>query len=414
MPLKIEYVPVGKIQPHPENPRRGDVDIIRESVKANGVYRPLIVQKSSGYILAGNHTYQALVAEGIERVPVVFLDVDDVGAKRIMLADNRTSDFGDYDDAQLMELLQALDGDLVGTGWDDDDLSELLAGGGSQMLTNPNDVPPIPSTPITKTGQLWLLGKHRVLCGDSTKPEDVARLLDGKLADMLLTDPPYNVALGSHMRPSEAKQLRRRADGLVIENDSWESAAEFIEFLKKAFSSALAGIKPGAVFYIWYATSQEMNFHQACAEANMQVRQVLVWNKNVFVLGRQDYQWKHEPCLYGWKEGAAHNWYSDRKQTTVLDFDKPQRSEDHPTMKPVELMAYLIENSSRPGGLVLDSFGGSGSTMIACEQTGRSCVTMELDPHYVDVICRRFQEVTGVVPVDAASGREVSFVLEEV
>ena len=215
------------------------------------------------------------------------------------------------------------------------------------------------------------------------------------LCDLLLTDPPYNVALGQHMRPSEARQLHRRTDGLVIDNDSWESDEGFVGFLRSAFDNAMDLLSPGAAFYIWHADTQRGNFLEACRLSGMTVRECLVWAKNTFTLGRQDYQWRHEPCLYGWKDGASHSWYSDRSQSTVLEFDKPAANEDHPTMKPVGLMAYLIQNSTKRGDTVLDVFGGSGSTLIACEETGRRCLTMELDPHYCDVIIARWEEMTG-------------------
>lgn len=210
-----------------------------------------------------------------------------------------------------------------------------------------------------------------------------------------MTDPPYNVALGQHDRPSEAKQLHRRTDGLVIANDSWDNDEDFIEFLRSAFELGMDALKPGGAFYIWHADTQRMNFLKACERAGMTIRECLVWVKNVFTLGRQDYQWRHEPCLYGWKDGASHQWYSDRKQSTVLEFDKPSSNSEHPTMKPIPLIAYQIENSSKEGDLVLDMFGGSGSTLIACEKLGRKCVTMELDPHYCDVIISRWEEMTG-------------------
>lgn len=215
------------------------------------------------------------------------------------------------------------------------------------------------------------------------------------LCDLLLTDPPYNVSLGQHMRPSEARQLHRRTDGLVIDNDSWDSDEGFIAFLRAAFDNAMSLLAPGAAFYIWHADTQRGNFLEACRHSGMTVRECLVWAKNTFTLGRQDYQWRHEPCLYGWKDGASHSWYSDRKQSTVLEFDKPSANEEHPTMKPVGLMAYLIQNSTKRGDTVLDVFGGSGSTLIACEETGRHCLTMELDPHYCDVIIARWEEKTG-------------------
>lgn len=239
---------------------------------------------------------------------------------------------------------------------------------------------------------------------------------------MVCTDPPYNVALGHHMRPSEAIQLHRRTDGLVIENDDMEDG-EFVEFLRKAISAALENAREGAAVYIWFATSRTLSFYKAAELAGLQVRQEIVWVKSTFTLGRQDYQWRHEPCLYGWKDGAAHYFKDDRTESTVIDStpnfeklkkeelidyikailektsalyeQKPSRSELHPTMKPVKLIGRLITNSSRPGDAVLDPFGGSGSTMIACEQLNRSCYMMDIDPHYVDVIIDRWEQFTG-------------------
>lgn len=220
--------------------------------------------------------------------------------------------------------------------------------------------------------------------GTPPSPTTFRNCSGGGLADLLLTDPPYNVSITG-----------RTKKRLTIENDSWADDGEFVEFLRKAFSTALDALKPGGSFYIWYAASQAANFLAGAKAAGLHIRQILVWAKSTFSLGRQDYQWKHEPCLYGWKDGASHHWYSDRKQTTVLEFDKPARNAEHPTMKPVPLMAYQIRNSSRVGETVLDSFGGSGSTLMACEQTGRKCVTMELDPHYCDVILKRWEDYTG-------------------
>ena len=232
------------------------------------------------------------------------------------------------------------------------------------------------------------------------------------------------------MMPSEAKQLRRRTDGLVIDNDAWDDDEAFIEFLESAFDNAMGAMRPGAAFYIWHADSQRANFLAACKRAEMEVRQNLVWVKSTFTLGRQDYQWRHEPCLYGWKGGAAHSFYGGRSLSTVKDdgsvdykemtkdelietiekivgeaqatdlrFDKPSSSEEHPTMKPTPLMAYLVKNSSRRGETVLDPFGGSGSTLLACEKLGRKCWTMELDPHYCDVILQRWEDMTGLEAV---------------
>jgi site-specific DNA-methyltransferase (adenine-specific) len=231
--------------------------------------------------------------------------------------------------------------------------------------------------------KLILKSRHRVLCGDSTKVEDVARLMDGAMADLWLTDPPYNV-----------DYTGKTKDALKVDNDSM-SDSSFRAFLIDCFSAAFSVVKPGAAFYIWHSESEGYNFRGAVFECKQKIRQCLIWVKQTLVMGRQDYHWKHEPCLYGWREGASHGWYTDRKQTTVLEFDRPSRSEDHPTMKPVALFAYLICNSTAPHGLVYDSFLGSGTTLIAAEQLGRLCYGMELSPGYVDVIVRRYENLTG-------------------
>ena len=237
---------------------------------------------------------------------------------------------------------------------------------------------------ICKPGDLWILGEHRLLCGDSTKPDDISRLMDGELADLWLTDPPYNVAYEGKTK-----------DRLTIENDS-KGDSEFRDFLIACYAAANANMKGGAAFYIWHADIEGYNFRYACHEVGWKVRECLIWQKNTIVMGRQDYQWKHEPCLYGWKEGASHNWYSDRKQTTLLAFDRPTRNAEHPTMKPIPLFAYQMCNSTKPGDLVLDSFGGSGTTLIAAEQMRRRSRLMELDPHYCDVIIARWEKFTGL------------------
>lgn len=206
----------------------------------------------------------------------------------------------------------------------------------------------------------------------------------GGVVDLIVTDPPYNIAYKGKTK-----------DALTIENDSWGDDDSFVAFLADAFSLAMDSLRPGGAFYIWHADTQRGNFLKACEKAGMTIRECLVWVKNKFTFGRQDYQWRHETCLYGWKDGASHRWYSDRKQSTVLEFDKPLANSEHPTMKPVPLIAYQIENSSKKGDAVLDMFGGSGSTLIACEKLGRKCYMMELDPHYCDVIISRWEQMTG-------------------
>lgn len=388
--LKVETFKISDLSTYHKNPRRGDVDAIAESLKARGQYRPIVVNigthASHDYeILAGNHTYLAAKKLGWKTIQATTVDVDDDQAAQIVLADNRLADLGGYDDETLSALLSDVSS-LDGLGWSQDDVDELAAAleperddSEVEDVEVPDDAPQ-----RVKRGEIWVLGEHRLMCGDSTKPEDMRKLLGGGEADLWLTDPPYNVAI-----------VGKTKKHLTIENDSWANDDEFVEFLRKAFVTALDVLKPGCAFYVWFAQTQAENFLAAADKAGMTIRQTLIWAKSTFSLGRQDYQWKHEPCLYGWKDGASHRWFSDRKQTTVLEFEKPARNAEHPTMKPVPLMAYEIRNSSRVGDTVLDSFGGSGSTLMACEQTGRKCVTMELDPHYCDVILKRWEDSTG-------------------
>ena len=388
--LKVETFDLSDLNTYHKNPRRGDVDAIAESLRKRGQYRPIVVNigshASHDYeILAGNHTYLAAKKLGWKTIQATTVDVDDDQAAQIVLADNRLADLGGYDDETLSALLSDVSS-LDGLGWSQDDVDALAAALEPELddsevedVEVPDDAPQ-----RVKRGEIWILGEHRLMCGDSTKPEDMQKLLGGGAADLWLTDPPYNVAI-----------VGKTKKHLTIENDSWADDDEFVEFLRKAFVTALDVLKPGCAFYIWFAQTQAENFLAATDKAGMTIRQTLIWAKSTFSLGRQDYQWKHEPCLYGWKDGASHRWFSDRKQTTVLEFDKPARNAEHPTMKPVPLMAYEIRNSSRVGDTVLDSFGGSGSTLMACEQTGRKCVTMELDPHYCDVILKRWEDYTG-------------------
>ena len=388
--LKVETFKISDLSTYHKNPRRGDVDAIAESLKARGQYRPIVVNigthASHDYeILAGNHTYLAAKKLGWKTIQATTVDVDDDQAAQIVLADNRLADLGGYDDETLSALLSDVSS-LDGLGWSQDDVDELAAAleperddSEVEDVEVPDDAPQ-----RVKRGEIWVLGEHRLMCGDSTKPEDMRKLFGGGEADLWLTDPPYNVAI-----------VGKTKKHLTIKNDSWANDDEFVEFLRKAFVTALDVLKPGCAFYVWFAQIQAENFLAAADKAGMTIRQTLIWAKSTFSLGRQDYQWKHEPCLYGWKDGASHRWFSDRKQTTVLEFEKPARNAEHPTMKPVPLMAYEIRNSSRVGDTVLDSFGGSGSTLMACEQTGRKCVTMELDPHYCDVILKRWEDYTG-------------------
>lgn len=396
--LQIEEIDIDCLVPYENNAKehtRAQIDAVEASIKEFGFRNPVIVWRNADGMLevvAGHARITAAKNLGMKKVPCVSCDdLSDAQRRAYTLVDNQTTMMTGWDSDMLAYELDVLSDefDMTSLGFTDE-----MVGMADEVEAEDDEMPEVVEC-RAKRGEIWQLGAHRIMCGDSTCREDVEKLVGGGFCDLLLTDPPYNVALGQHMRPSELKQLHRRTDGLVIENDSWEDEDAFVQFLKSAFDNAMAALNPGAAFYIWHADNQRMNFLKACEQSGMTIRECLVWAKNTFALGRQDYQWRHEPCLYGWKDGAAHNWYSDRKQSTVLEFDKPSANAEHPTMKPVGLMAYLIQNSTKRGDTVLDVFGGSGSTLIACEETGRKCLSMELDPHYCDVIIARWEELTG-------------------
>ncbi|MPM59041.1 hypothetical protein SDC9_105879 [bioreactor metagenome] len=305
--------------------------------------------------------------------------------KAYRIADNKTGELAEWNyDLLPLELadLQEADFDLSLLGFDESELDKLLNGEAEDVLvegeTEPDAVPETPELAESRRGEVYRLGDHLLMCGDATDADDAAVLMGEVEADLWLTDPPYNVNYEG-------------GTGLTIQNDNM-SDSKFREFLRLAFACAKEHMKPGASFYIYHADSEGYNFRGACHDIELTVRQCLIWKKNSLVLGRQDYQWLHEPILYGWKEGAAHSWHSDRSQTTVIEYDKPKQNDVHPTMKPVEMLVYLIKNSSQREETVLDTFGGSGSSLIACEQTGRICRMMELDEKYCDVIRRRWAE----------------------
>jgi len=429
MELKIEYVTLDSLRPYEKNARshgKDDLKAIIASIQDFGFNDPIGVWHD--IIVEGHGRWLAAKELKMEQVPVIRLDeLSDEQRKAYALAHNKTAELSGWDfDVLAAELKDISEFDMSQFGFD-----MAAVGEEDAEVEDDNFVEELPKQAITRLGDVFKLGGHYLICGDSTDPETIKKLMQGQQVDLLLTDPPYNVALGMNgghqLRPSEAKQLHRRTDGKIIQNDRWENDEEFIEFLIKAYKAALEVLKPGGAFYIWFAPTQAFNFLKACRESSMQIRQVLVWNKNTFTLGRQDYQWKHEPCLYGWKDGAAHYFVDDRTQstvfedkghdidhmkkeemrvllkelfedkisTTVIEEDKPSRSEEHPTMKPLKLLAKQIKNSTKPGENVLDIFGGSGSTLMACEQLGRHCFTAELDPRYCDSIIKRWEDFTG-------------------
>lgn len=362
-------------------------DLINKSLKECGAGRSIVIDNEDN-IIAGNGIYEqaqklglktkVIETDGSELVVVKRTDLQTNDDKRKQLAvmDNSTSDSSEFDFELLNDDFEA--DTLLDWGIDADFKIEQ-----EEKEVIKDEVPKKVETRC-KSGDIWQLGEHRLMCGDSTKVDDVEKLMrGGELADLLITDPPYNVNYEG-----------RTKDKLNIMNDKM-SDSNFREFLKDAFLNADTVMKPGAVFYIWHADLEGYNFRGACKDVNWQVRQCLIWNKNQMVMGRQDYHWKHEPCLYGWKEGSSHLWASDRKQTTVIDFNKPQRNGEHPTMKPVGLFDYQIKNNTKGSDIVLDLFGGSGTTLIACEQNKRKARIMELDPHYCDAIITRWENLTG-------------------
>jgi site-specific DNA-methyltransferase (adenine-specific) len=389
MSITITTRKVDELIPYVRNSRtHSDEQVaqIAASIKEFGWTNPILVD-GEGVIIAGHGRLLAGRKLGFTEVPTIELrDLTDAQKKAYVIADNRLALNAGWDNEMLtLELgeLAAEGYNLDLLGFDTKELDALLEPQVLDGLVDEDEVPEAGPEPITKPGDVWVLGRHRVMCGDSTSMEHLAQLCQGQLVDMWLTDPPYNVAYEGSTK-----------EKLTIQNDSMGDD-QFRQFLRDAYTAADTVMKPGAVFYIWHADLEGYNFRGAAKDAGWKVRQCLIWKKSTLVMGRQDYHWKHEPCLYGWKDGAGHLWATDRKQTTILEFDKPSRNGEHPTMKPVALFEYQMLNNTKGGDLVLDSFGGSGTTLIAAEKNGRVARLMELDPKYCDVIVKRWEEFTG-------------------
>ena len=382
MELKIEYLKVADLKPYERNTRKHetkDVDNIAKSIEKYGMCDAIGIWGEHNIIVEGHGRLMACKKLGIDRVPCVRLDhLTDEERREYAIAHNATAELSEWDFDILPDEIADLD--LSDFDFDfgieeEEEETEIVEDEAPEVDED--------AEPIAKLGDIWQLGRHRLMCGDSTSVDDVEKLMGGQLADMLLTYPPYNVAY-------EGKTKSH----LTIQNDSMDNDS-FRQFLRDAFTSADTVMKQGAVFYIWHADSEGYNFRGACFDIGWKVRQCLIWNKNSMVMGRQDYHWKHEPCLYGWKEGASHLWASDRKQTTVIDYQRPTKADIHPTMKPVGLFDYQIKNNTKGGDIVLDLFNGSGTTIMACEQNGRVARCMELDPRYVDACVKRWENFTG-------------------
>lgn len=389
--MNIQKIKIESLKPAEYNPRKDlkpedeEYQKIKKSITEFGYVAPVIVN-SNMTVIGGHQRLKVLKELGYTEVECVVVDLDQEKEKALNIALNKIS--GDWDNDKLEELLAELkqtDIDMDITGFSFDEVDEILKDitGSKEDDFDLDQALGEIEEPISKRGDVWILGKNRLMCGDSTQKEDVMHLMNSQEADMLLTDPPYNVDYEG-----------KTSEALKIENDNM-SETEFYNFLLDSFKNMFDSIKYGGSAYVFHADTEGLNFRNAFKSCGFKLAQCLVWVKNTFVMGRQDYQWRHEPILYGWKPGAGHYFVDNRKQSTVLEFDKPSRNAEHPTMKPVDLLVYLIKNSSKENDLILDLFGGSGSTLIAAEQTQRRCYTMELDPKYCDVIIKRWENLTG-------------------
>ena len=386
---EMQLIPLGKLVPYVNNARTHSPEQLtklRSSLREFGFINPVIIDREFN-VIAGHGRIAAAKEEGMEEVPCVFVDyLTEAQKKAYILADNRMALDAGWDEELLrieIESLQGADFDVSLTGFGEDELADLFAGDGEKDVKDDDfDLSAaLEKAAFVERGDIWTVGRHRLVCGDATSAEDVAALMDGKKANLIVTDPPYNVAF-------------RSGSGLSIQNDSMENG-EFYTFLYNSFQNMAAHLEKGGAAYVFHADTEGLNFSKAFVDAGFHLAGVCIWVKNSLVLGRSDYQWQHEPVLYGFLKNGKHPWYSDRKQTTIWNYDKPKRNKNHPTSKPLDLLGYPISNSSQENAIVIDTFGGSGSTMMACEQTNRICCMMELDEKYASVILRRYVEDTG-------------------
>lgn len=375
--MEIVNKNIEKIKMYENNPRNNDgaVEYVANSIKEFGFKVPIVLDKNN-IIVAGHTRYKAAKLLNITEIPCIIADdLSDEQVKAFRLIDNKAAELASWDIDLLnleLENIKDIDMELF-----DFQISNIL----DNVVDDEYEVE-LPEDPKTKNGNIYKLGNHYLMCGDSTNAEDVKKLMNNQLADLIVTDPPYNVNYEG-----------KTDNNLKIMNDNMEDN-QFYSFLESAFINLYDSIKAGGSIYVFHADTEGLNFRKAMMSSGFKLAECLVWVKNAFVMGRQDYHWKHEPVLYGWKPGASHYFINDRSQSTVLEFDKPIRNEEHPTMKPIDLIAYLINNSSKKDEIVLDLFGGSGTTMIACEQTNRKAFIMELDPRYCDVIVDRWEKFT--------------------
>jgi len=382
----MQLVPIQKLVPYINNARThspAQITKLRSSLREFGFVNPIIVDREFS-VIAGHGRLLAAKEEGFTEVPCVFVDhLTEAQKKAYIIADNRYAEDASWDEELLrleIEGLQGMEFHVGLLGFEPAELNKLLTDSDNVKEDDFDVDAELQRPAITKAGDVWLLGRHRLVCGDSTKPETYKALMDGKKANLVVTDPPYNV----NYEGSAGK----------IKNDNMGKEA-FYTFLFDAFNSMEEVMAQDASIYVFHADTEGLNFRKAFSDAGFYLSGTCIWKKQSLVLGRSPYQWQHEPVLFGWKKKGKHMWYSDRKQSTIWEYDKPKKNGDHPTMKPVALVAYPITNSSLSGCIVLDPFGGSGSTLIACEQTDRNCYTIELDEKFCDVIVKRYVEFTG-------------------
>ena len=403
------WTPIGDLQPWGDNPRPEDnsesVGRVADSIRRFGFAAPIVARKADGMIIAGHTRFEAAVdVLGLEKVPVRFMDLDPADARLLALADNRLQELGVYDDDALARVLSEMEEeglDLDAAGYSDEDLNSILGRTQGEDVEDPGPVG-LPEMADSKPGEVYLLGPHRLVCGDSTEEGVIATALDGKLADVVWTDPPYGVNLGTE--GSEAYGSKRRQDGKVVQNDDLDGDGLRV-LLEAALGAALRSTRPGGAWYVSGPNNGPMGFAFVTALHALGVyRHQLVWLKDRIVLGRADYHYQHEPIFYGWRPGAARHAVEDRSSSTVFEVKRPKDSPDHPTMKPVELIEPMLLNSSDRDALVLDPFGGSGSTLIAAARTGRRAALVELDPGYCDVIRRRWAAWADASGVEAGEG----------